>query len=78
MALEHESDVYHARLSELLGPDDAHEGKFTVIRGDDVQGPFDSYEDALAFGYERHGPAPFLVKKIERKETVLFFARDLG
>jgi hypothetical protein len=78
MALEHESDVYHARPSELLGPSDANEGKFTVIRGDDVRGPFDSYVDALAFGYERPGPAPFVVKKIEREETVLFFACDLG
>jgi hypothetical protein len=77
MALEHETEVYHARLSELLEADDANEGKFTVIHGDDVRGPFDTYEAALAFGYGRYGLSPFLVQKIERHETALFFARGL-
>jgi hypothetical protein len=40
----------HARLSELLGADDANESKFTAIKGDDIRGPLDSYEVALAFG----------------------------
>lgn len=62
---------------ELLGPDDVNEGKFTVINGSDIGGPFDTYEDALQYGYDRHGLVTFLVKKIERNETILYFSRDI-
>lgn len=61
----------------MLGVNDVNEGKFAVIRGDDIQGPFESYEDALQAGYERHGLVPFLVKKIERNESILYFSRPV-
>jgi hypothetical protein len=72
MALEHESQLYRSKVVELLGPDDVNEGKFVVIRGDEVDGPFDLWEDALKAGYGRHGLTPFLVQKIERHPTVIF------
>jgi hypothetical protein len=71
MALEHESQLYRSMIVDLLGPDDANEGKFVVIRGDEVDGPFDLWEDALKAGYGRHGLTPFLVQKIERHPTVV-------
>lgn len=77
MALEHELQVYRSHLMEILGDDCRNEGKFTVIKCDDISGPFKTYEDALEAAYEQHGLGPFLVKKIERNETVLFFSRDL-
>jgi hypothetical protein len=77
MALEHEIQVYRLHLIDMLGVNDINEGKFTVIKGDDIQGPFDSYEEALQFGYNKHGLVPFLVKKIERNESVLYFSRPL-
>jgi hypothetical protein len=72
MALEHESRLYRSMIVDLLGPDDANEGKFVVIRGDEVDGPHDTYEEALKVGYGRHGLTPFLVQKIERHPTVIF------
>lgn len=78
MALEHELAVFRARLPELLGPGDVHEGKWVVIKGDDARWPCADFDAALADGYERHGVTDFLVKQIERVETVHHFSRDLG
>ena len=77
MALENELQYYRLHLIDMLGVNDINEGKFTLIKGGDIQGPFDTYEDAIGAGYDRYGLVPFLVKKIERVETVLEFTRDL-
>ena len=77
MALEQEVQVFRDHLIDLLGVNDINEGKYTVIKGDDIRGPFETYESALEAGYNRHGLTSFLVKKIERNETVMCFSRDL-
>jgi hypothetical protein len=77
MSLEYETQVYHAHLADILGVNDVNEGKYVVIKGDNIRGPFDSYEAALGDGYGRHGLESFLVKKIERNETIMYFARGL-
>lgn len=73
MALEREMATYKIHLMELL----ANEGKFIVVRGEVLDGPYGSYEDALSAGYEKHGLEPFLVKQISRVEPVQYFSRDL-
>jgi hypothetical protein len=77
MALDQELQFYRLHLIDMLGVNDVNEGKYAVIKGTDVQGPFDLYEDALEAGYSRYGLVPFLVKKIERNESVLYFSRPL-
>jgi hypothetical protein len=77
MALEHEVQVYRSHLLDMLGVNDINEGRFVVIRRDDISSAFDTYEEALEAAYARYGLGPFLVKKIERKESVLYFSRDL-
>ena len=62
---------------DLLGEDDVNEGKYVVIKGDDLPDAHDDYSAALVAGYERFGPVPFLVKKAQRVEPVLYFTRDL-
>ena len=70
MALEHEMGVYQANLMDLL----ANEGKYVVIKGDELlPAAYDEYDEALAAGYERFGPVPFLVKKIQKTEPILYF-----
>ena len=73
MALEKEMETYNTRREELL----QHEGKFVVIHGDEVVGIYDTYEDALKIGYEKVGLTPFLVKRIEAVDTVIFSARQI-
>lgn len=70
---EVERRVYEEHLPELLGS----AGKFVLILGGEIGGPFDTYAAALAAGYERHGVQPFLVKKITAVEPVQHFSRDL-
>jgi hypothetical protein len=77
MALENELQYYRLHLIDILGEQDVNEGKYAVIKGNDFQGPFESYEDALEAGYGRYGLVPFLVKKIERTESILYFSRPI-
>ncbi len=72
MALEKELETYKRELPKLL----QDEGKFVLIHGDDVVSTYTSYQDALQVGYEKFKLDPFLVKKIEKNETVFFFTRS--
>ena len=74
MGLEKEKQTYKVKLPILL----ADEGKFALIKDDNVVGVFDTYADALQEGYRQFGVAPFLVKQIQSVETVQFFTRDLA
>ena len=76
MGLETELQVYNDHLMELLGVDDVNAGKYIVIVGEVVDGPFDDYPEALRFGYRKYGPRPYLAKKIERVQSVMFIARE--
>ncbi len=73
MALEKELSVYHANLIELL----ANEGMYVLIRGEDINGPFETYDEALTVGYEKYGLQSFLVKQITQAEPIHYFSRDL-
>ena len=77
MALENELQYYRLHLVDMLGVNDINEGKYAVIKENAFQGAFDSYEEALEAGYGRYGLVPFLVKKIEREESILYFSRPI-
>lgn len=70
--LEQELKTYEDRLAELSASD----GKFVLIQGDDVDGIYDTYEDALKVGYGKFGLKPFLIKQIAQTERILSFTRD--
>lgn len=65
--------TYERELPSLL----SDEGKFVLIKGDEIAGKFDSYQDALAAGYERFKLEPFLIKQIASTGQVAYFTRDL-
>jgi hypothetical protein len=71
--LQKEVETYNAKLPELLGSI----GKFVLIRGDQVEGIYDTYADALKIGYERFKLEPFFVKQIAPAEKIQFFTREL-
>ncbi len=52
------------------------EGKYVVIKGDDVLGVYSSQDDAIAAGYQKYGNVPFLVKQILLIETPINFASN--
>jgi hypothetical protein len=72
MALEKELETYRNNLPELKGE---NEGRFVLIRGDQVIDVFSSYDDALKAGYTQFGLQPFLVKKIQAVEQAQFISR---
>jgi hypothetical protein len=74
-SLDAEIRLYRERLAELLGPDGENEGRYVLIRGSEVRGPFSDRGEALAEGYTLYGTGAFLVKKIERVERLLHFPR---
>lgn len=72
--LEKELLAYTRKLPSLL----TQQGKYVLIHDEEVIGIYDSYEDALKFGYGQFKLDPFLVKQIAPAERVSFFTRDLG
>lgn len=73
MALEKELETYKNKLPELLACEG--EGKFALIRGDQLIDVFGTYEDAIKDGYAKFKLEPFLVKRIESTESVHFVSR---
>src|SRR5262245_24440078 len=65
MALEEEQATYLAKLTELL----ADEGKFVLVHGPSIVGIYTTSEEAMREGYERFKREPFLVRKIESRNT---------
>jgi hypothetical protein len=69
-----ELKTYTEKLETLLS---THEGKFVIIRGDQVLGTFFSQLDAIAGGYRELGNVPFLVKQVVKVEAPLNFVSNL-
>jgi hypothetical protein len=74
MALEKEMETYRIKLPELK----KDEGKFVLIKGDDVIDTFTSYEDAIKEGYKQFKLEPFLVKQIHSVEHGQFVTRFIS
>ena len=72
--LDKEIETYNRLLPDLL----AQQGKYVLIKGDEQFGTFDSYQDALAAGYQKFQLEPFFVKQISPAERVSYFTRDLA
>jgi hypothetical protein len=70
---EVERRVYEDHLPELLGS----VGKFVLILGGEIDGPFETYVAALEAGYEKYGVQSFMVKEISAVDPVQYFSRDL-
>ena len=72
--LDVELKTYEQHRDHLLG---TAEGKFVLIRNDQVVGVYDSKMDAIAQGYQQFGNVPFLVKQILKIEVPQNFISTL-
>ena len=72
--LDSELKTYEQNRDHLLG---TAEGKFVLIRNNQVIGVYDSKMDAIAAGYQQFVNVPFLVKQILKIETPLNFMSNL-
>jgi hypothetical protein len=69
-----EAATYRNRKAEYLA---RHEGKFVVVVGEEILGPFDSFGEARWEGYERFGLGPLYVKQVLAEEPVVSTSRDI-
>jgi len=65
--LHREQAVYEANLSRWL-PE--HEGEYVLIKGDTIDGFYESRDEALTAGYSRFGIGPLFVKQVLTSEPV--------
>ena len=56
-----EKTYLRKNLDELAS---AHPGKFLLIKGDQVHGAFETYEQGVVEGAKRFGAGPFLVRSV--------------
>jgi hypothetical protein len=70
---EKEIATYNGKLPEWGG----EIGRFVLIKDETVAGIFDTYNDAVAAGYQQFKLEPFFVKQIAPAEKIHFFSRDL-
>ena len=61
--LRSELEAFSAHKTELLG---SAEGKWVLIRGNEIVTTFDCQPDAVAEGYRKFGNVSFLVKQVVR------------
>ena len=74
--LDAELQTYEKNRESLLGSAD---GKFVLIKGEEVIGVFESEMDAINQGYRQLGHVPFLVKQVLKIDTPLtFLSNRLG
>jgi hypothetical protein len=64
-----ESQTYRREMPRWLA--EGQEGKFVLIKGDEVIGLFEKQEDALAVGRQKYLFEPFLVQQIRSREPVI-------
>lgn len=75
MALETELKTYKRELPNLLGS----EGKYVVIRGEEIADVFETYDDALKFAYKSFGvDSLFMVKRIAAMEPISYVHRAVS
>ena len=63
-----EKKAYENMLPELL----KEEGKFALVKGENVVGVYESYEDALKVGYDKFGLESFFIKRIQQIEKPIY------
>jgi hypothetical protein len=72
---DRETATYLRLKPELLS---RFPGKFVVIVGEEVEGPVETFREALRVGYRRFGLGPLFVKQILAVEPVVEVSRDIA
>ena len=68
--LQQEYNFFLRHLKEFLAE---HLDQFVLIKGTDVIGFYNDYEEALKEGLHRFGNVPFFIKEVKKEEEVHFF-----
>ena len=71
--LERETIIFEQKLPELVLTDN---GKYDLIKEDNITGTFDTITDALKSGYEKFKDQPFFVMQILPTQQPFNFANN--
>jgi len=74
MVLEREYEVFKQKLPDLLR---TMKGKFVLIHGGDVDGPWEDEDAAYTAGCQKFGTDPFLVMLVVEQEEPVRFYQDV-
>jgi hypothetical protein len=69
--LDRERETYESALPDMLK---AGDGQFVVIHGKEICKLLPTYEQALAWGYDKFGLDSFLVKRVAAIEPVIYMS----
>ena len=58
-------EAYYRELPRLI--DEGEEGRYAVVKGTTVHGAWDTYRDALQYGYDRFGTESFMVQVVDSR-----------
>ena len=75
--LEQEISTYYRVLPRLI--EEEQEGRYALIRGDELLSVWDTLGDALQAGHEKFGLEPFMTQRIratDRKALEPYFVRS--
>ncbi len=61
--LRAEFETYYRELPQLI--EDGQDGRYAIIKGAEFGGTWDTYRDALQYGYDRFGTGPFLAQQVD-------------
>jgi hypothetical protein len=61
--------AYKREMPRLLA--EGQEGRFALIKGDEVIGIWDSWQEAATVGRARFGMVPIMVQEIRERERIL-------
>lgn len=74
--LDQELKIFEDNLPEWL---ESHSGKFTLIKGDELIGFYDTTDEALKEGAQRFGLQPFLIRRVSpEQEEISIPAMTIG
>jgi hypothetical protein len=72
---EREQATYERRKPELLK---VAEGKFVVLVGGELIGPFETEDEAERAGYSRFGLGPLYIRQVLAEERAIILSRDVA
>jgi hypothetical protein len=74
LALQREIITYRRELPRLLA--EGQEGRFVLIKGDQILSVWDTFEDAYKAGTERFGFGPFLAQPVDSRDLNRVFPKE--
>lgn len=75
LLIKREINTYRRELPRLLA--EGHEGRFVLIKGDEIVSVWDTFDDAIQAGCERFGLETFIAQPIDTRDLTRVLPKEL-